>query len=203
MNDKGERYQLEIPQFYKSVLGVTDEALLQRLVGNSKLTFFEKGQHLLNADEVATELYFLVEGLFRGYFLDAKGREVTDCFGATPGTPALPCSDPFAPSNTSIEALEESVFVALPVYALYPYLETNLNLMRIYNEMLWASLKEHWENKMAMVQYTAMERYQWFLRRYPSVIDRVPHRHVASFLGITPVSLSSTRRELRDTNDQA
>lgn len=203
MNDKGERYQLEIPQFYKSVLGVTDEALLQRLVGNSKLTFFEKGQHLLNADEVATELYFLVEGLFRGYFLDAKGREVTDCFGATPGTPALPCSDPFAPSNTTIEALEESVFVALPVYALYPYLETNLNLMRIYNEMLWASLKEHWENKMAMVQYTAMERYQWFLRRYPSVIDRVPHRHVASFLGITPVSLSRIRRELRDTNDQA
>lgn len=194
---------MEIPQFYKSVLGVTDEALLQRLVGNSKLTFFEKGQHLLNADEVATELYFLVEGLFRGYFLDAKGREVTDCFGATPGTPALPCSDPFAPSNTSIEALEESVFVALPVYALYPYLETNLNLMRIYNEMLWASLKEHWENKMAMVQYTAMERYQWFLRRYPSVIDRVPHRHVASFLGITPVSLSRIRRELRDTNDQA
>ena len=188
---------MEILQFYKSVLGVTDEALLQRLMESSRLVLFEKGQHLLDSEEVTTELYFLVEGLFRGFFLDSKGREVTDCFGVLPGTPALPCSELFAPSNTTIEALEESTFLALPVYALYPYLESNLNLMQIYNQMLWTSLKGHWENKMAMVQYSAMERYQWFLRRYPGVIDRVPHRHVASFLGITPVSLSRIRRELR------
>ena len=185
-------------QFYREVLGVTDESILELLVENSKLIVFEKGQYMICAEEVATELYFLMEGLFRGFFLDAKGREVTDCFGVVPGTPALSCSELLAPSSITIEAMERTVVLALPAYALYPYLHNNLNLMRIYNQMLWASLKEHWENKMAMVQYCAMECYQWFLRRYPGVIDRVPHRHVASFLGITPVSLSRIRRELRE-----
>lgn len=189
---------MHIAQFYREVLGVTDESILELLMENSKLIVFEKGQHLIHADEVATELYFLMEGLFRGFFLDAKGREVTDCFGVEPGTPALSCSELLAPSSITIEVMERSVVLALPAYALYPYLHNNLNLMRIYNQMLWVSLKEHWENKMAMVQYSAMERYQWFLRRYPGVIDRVPHRHVASFLGITPVSLSRIRRELRE-----
>ena len=189
---------MHIAQFYREVLGVTDESILELLMENSKLIVFEKGQHLIHADEVVTELYFLMEGLFRGFFLDAKGREVTDCFGVEPGTPALSCSELLTPSNITIEAMERSVVLALPGYALYPYLHSNLNLMRIYNQMLWVSLKGHWENKMAMVQYSAMERYQWFLRRYPGVIDRVPHRHVASFLGITPVSLSRIRRELRE-----
>ena len=186
---------MHIAQFYREVLGVTDESILELLVENSKLIVFEKGQHLIHADEVATELYFLMEGLFRGFFLDAKGREVTDCFGVEPGTPAL-SGTPFV--MTPEPAMERSLVLALPAYALYPYLHNNLNLMRIYNQMLWVSLKGHWENKMAMVQYCAMERYQWFLRRYPGVIDRVPHRHVASFLGITPVSLSRIRRELRE-----
>ena len=126
--------------------------------------------------------------------VNAETAYVLDCFGVEPGTPALSCSELLTPSSITIEAMERSVVLALPAYALYPYLQNNLNLMRIYNQMLWVSLKEHWENKMAMVQYSAMERYQWFLRRYPGVIDRVPHRHVASFLGITPVSLSRIRR---------
>lgn len=44
---------------------------------------------------------------------------------------------------------------------------------------------------------TAMERYRWFLDEYPGLIDRAPHRHIASFLNVTPVTLSRLRREER------
>ena len=79
-----------------------------------------------------------------------------------------------------------------------PHLMSNCELLVIYNAMLQDSLKEHWENKIALGQYSAIARYQWFLKTYPGIIDRVPHRYVASFLGMTPVSLSRIRRELRE-----
>ena len=44
-----------------------------------------------------------------------------------------------------------------------------------------------------VAQYPAAERYAWFTRSYPGLIDRVSHRYVASFLGITPVTLSRVR----------
>ena len=48
---------MHIAQFYREVLGVTDESILELLMENSKLIVFEKGQHLIHADEVVTELY--------------------------------------------------------------------------------------------------------------------------------------------------
>ena len=45
---------------------------------------------------------------------------------------------------------------------------------------------------------TAMQRYQWFLEAYPGFIDKVSNKHIASFLGMTPVTLSRLRRVLRE-----
>ena len=140
----------------------------------------------------------MVNGVFRGFFLDAKGRDITDCFVFQCGTPAVSCIKFGEPSFVSVEALAESELFAIPFFDLMELVNGCPQLLRIYNERLTNSLRYHWSMKALMYQYTAMERYQWFLRRYPGVIDRVPHRHVASFLGITPVSLSRIRRELRE-----
>ena len=43
-----------------------------------------------------------------------------------------------------------------------------------------------------------MERYQWFLARYPGLISTVNNKHIASFLGMTPVTLSRLRRQVRE-----
>lgn len=47
----------------------------------------------------------------------------------------------------------------------------------------------------------AKERYNWFLREYKDLIDRVSHRHVASFLNMTPVTLSRLRKEFREQEE--
>ena len=53
----------------------------------------------------------------------------------------------------------------------------------------------HWDIKRAVSQKTARERYVWFLKAYPGVIDLIPHRYIASYLGMTPITLSRVRNE--------
>lgn len=55
--------------------------------------------------------------------------------------------------------------------------------------------------KQVLAQCTALQRYQWFLEEYPGIIDQVNNKYIASFLGMTPVSLSRLRRELRGRQD--
>lgn len=165
---------------------------------NSKIHFLEKGSLLQNIDDISTEIYFLYEGLLRGFFLDVKGNEVTDCFGYIKGTPVVSCIDLQEPNRVCIEALENSSLISIPYSILLPLLNSNIELMQLYNRLLKDSLKLHWESKIVLMQYTAAERYKWFLKNYPSLIDRVNHRYIASFLSITPVSLSRIRRAIRE-----
>lgn len=66
---------------------------------------------------------------------------------------------------------------------------------------LQKALQTHWEINNAMYQYQALERYQWFLRNYPNLDEQVNSRYIASFLSITPVTLSRLRRWLKGQAD--
>lgn len=188
---------MKIQDFYVDTLGITDARLAQVLTKNSQIKFIKKGDILQHVGSKSTELYFLVNGLLRGFLLDAKGKEVTDCFIHAHGAPVVSSIDLGEPSLLSIEALEDSELIAISFSVVLPLVCSNMELVTLYNRLLSNSLKMHWENKTALVQYTATERYQWFLENYPGLIERINHGYIASFLGITPVSLSRVRRLLR------
>ena len=188
---------MEIQNFYIETLKISDAQLVQTLTANTKVRFTKKGEILQDIGGINTELYFLSKGLLRGFLLDAKGKEVTDCFAYIRGTPVVPCSDLGTPSLICIEALEDSELISIPFSVVLPLLASNLELINLYNRLLRDSLKMHWENKTVLVQCAAAERYQWFLENYPGLIERVNHRYIASFLGMTPVSLSRIRRGIR------
>lgn len=188
---------MKIQDFYVDTLGIADAQLARVLTKNSQIKFIKKGDILQHIGSKSTELYFLVNGLLRGFLLDAKGKEVTDCFIYAHGAPIVSSIDLGEPSLLCIEALEDSELIAISFSVVLPLVCSNLELVTLYNRLLSNSLKMHWENKTALVQYTAAERYQWFLENYPGLIERINHRYIASFLGITPVSLSRVRRLLR------
>lgn len=185
-------------EFYSEVFHLSDRDLIRKLESRTKRKIIRKGEVIAREGEVQTWIYFLLNGVLRGYFLDGRGRDITDCFAFQCGEPVVSCIKLGEPSYISIEALSEVEVLAIPVLEAENLIAGYPILMRLYNELLTNSLRYHWSMKALMYQFTAMERYQWFLNRYPGLIERVSGKHVASLLGMTSVTLSRLKRTMRE-----
>ena len=69
-------------------------------------------------------------------------------------------------------------------------------LLFVVNRAMTQNYIDLWKHKMILYRTTAMERYEWFLKDYPGLIDVVPHKYIASFLDMTPVTLSRLRKTM-------
>lgn len=191
---------LTTESFYTEVMKITDFALAHQMADLTQQIHLSKKEMLIREGEQQEHFVFLLEGVLRGFFLDINGREITDCIAFQCGTPAMSTVILQEPSVISIEAVTPCELLAIEAQALQRLLQQNTELVWIYNAYLQQALQTHWQIKTMVCQHTAMERYQWFLQAYPGLIDQMNNKHIASFLGMTPVTLSRLRRTLREND---
>ena len=191
--------------FYQSIFCLKDKDLIKELVSATDIRHLKKGEFVVRIGEVQKDVYFLETGIARGYFLDINGKDVTDCFGFRCGTAAVSFGqlELNAPSPMTIEMLEDGNFFCVPISVVMRLQKHYEEAMMLYNHLLIAALRAHWELKRVLNSYTAVQRYQWFLEEYPGLIDRVSNKYIASFLGMTPVTLSRLRRTLREGEEKS
>ena len=188
---------VRIKTFYKEHLGLDDDQLITRLAEISRGEAVKKGQRMISMGEQVEGLPILVTGVLRGFVVDESGRDITDCFIHQKGDAIIGCGRLDEPSTIHIEAITDCQIVIIPVAALLQMMEEP-GLLRLYNHQLTEALRRHWQMKMQMYQSDAMTRYQWFLKTYPGLEEQVSGKHLASYLGMTPVTLSRLRRKLRE-----
>ena len=192
-------------EFYTNILGLSDQRLIQELAEETNKVYFKAGQIIFSVGEICNDIFFLEEGLIRGVILDIQGRDITDCLIFRCGETLLASFDKLEkdiPATYSVEVLEDSSFFRIPMEKVIELKEKYAEVIQLYNQMLIESLEEHREIKLALYQFTAVDRYLWFLRKYPSLINRIPYKQIASYLGMTPVTLSRIRRNLRDSQGE-
>lgn len=190
----------EAHRFFREVFHLEDEELLQKLAENAGYRAFQKGEQILREGERQDQLYLLDSGIVRGYFLNMEGEDITECFVYRRGVAACPfthlgINEP-APHN--MEMMESGGFFFLPKTFVGLLLAESMEIQRIYNQMLIQALDEQSKLKQMLGRSSAMERYQWFLRTYPGLVGRISNRYIASFLGMTAVTLSRLRKNLRE-----
>ena len=188
---------VECREYIVALLGVTDPEVANELSKHARICAVCKGELIQKSGEESHYTSFLLRGLFRGYYLDFKGTDVTDCFATTPGSALVSSLGLEEPSCINIEALEDGEVLSIPTDILVRQIAENKELLLKYNMLLKEALKMHWENKTAVTNRSASARYLWFQQEFPGLIDQVSHKYVASFLGMTPVSLSRVRRAMR------
>lgn len=165
-------------------------------------TFYEikevkKNEIILREGEISDSTFFVEKGLLRMYSIDKAGKEHVIQFAPENWIISDTTSQLLnEKSRFYIEAIEESIIVVTKE----GFFE---NLSKIYpdvaekNQRLMFNHIKNLQNRVnALISTTAEERYMDFLKKYPNLMLRAPQWMVASYLGITPESLSRVRKEL-------
>lgn len=189
---------MERRTFFRDILNVFDEEIIDILEDISENKYISGGDIIVKEGDSQRNFVFLEHGIFRGYFFDIDGQEVTDCFGYKIGTPAMSLAIAANPSPITIEAVTECRLIEISGEALIPLMDHNPMLLKIYNEILQIAMQVHSELKFIISQRSALERYQWFLETYPGLDEYVSNKHIASFLGMNQVTLSRVKREVKE-----
>ena len=130
--------------------------------------------------------------------MDINGKDMTDCIVFRCGDSAMPDNDFTQPASITLEALTDSEVVCIAITEVMRLLHEYPVLSETYSKLLLRSANMHRNLKIATYQFTAAQRYQWFLKEYPGLIDRIGHKYIASLLNMTPVTLSKMRKVLKE-----
>lgn len=184
--------------FFIQKFGFQNDELVRELSEAAVLEQVKRGKLLVEISEPPSSVFFFIEGVIRGYIVDEAGREMTDCFAYEFGDVIVGCNGFSGPSLINFETLTDCTVLRIPYAILAQMLQSYPEMLLMYSNSLIEALNRHWQIKRVLYQ-PAMQRYLWFLETYPGLIDAICNKHVASFLGITPVSLSRLRKQIRDT----
>lgn len=195
----------EVRMFFRQAVSIADEELLARCCAVSRLRTLRKGEVLIRQGELPTALHFLLDGALRRGFAVPPSGELTDGFAWRMGDVALPGAAAGLPSPMTVEAASFCTLVEMPIGQARELLRVSPEAADFSLRLLTRDNEQQRAIKAMLYRCSSMERYVWFLRSYPGLIDKVSGRCVASFLGMTPVTLSRMRSELRrrQAEDQA
>ncbi len=152
---------------------------------------------LLNAGEVCKHSYFVNTGLLRSFTINDNIVEHVlsfACEGWWIGDMYSLLSQ--KPGNLFIEVMEDSEVVLLPkenqekLYAAIPKLE------RFFRILTENALVSNQERLMDNLSLTAEERFEKFCKKYPTLIQKVPQKQIASYIGVTPEFFSKMKSRL-------
>ena len=154
---------------------------------------FQKGETILQEGTVCNALYFVEKGMVRQYYYKNK-KDVTEHFSFE-GRIVF-CIESFLkqdPSRLIVEALENTMLYAIPYDALHTLMVRNQDIEMLYRKILEHVAISSQEHADSQRFENAAERYDRLLREKPEIILRAPMVHIASFLQMTPETLSRVR----------
>jgi len=171
------------------------EELKPELEKRIKHIVFKKGELVLNADQICTESYFIKKGILRTYFIK-DGKEISEYFCGIDEWVNSPRS--FIQRKKDIyyiDAIENTEAYSLNVNDLV-YLFDNFPEMERYSRLSMGTFFGHMMERITSIRFTtAKEKYDHFCQTYNGIYHRIPLGMVASYLGITPETLSRIRKQ--------
>ncbi|WP_339708053.1 Crp/Fnr family transcriptional regulator [uncultured Kriegella sp.] len=186
--------------YLKNNWGLTSTEV-EQLTECIKTQSVQKDEFLLRQGEVCKMTFFVEQGLLRFYALNENGKSDILQFAPENWLVSDRGSVYFnEPSHYFIDAVENSTVVLIDSDFIDRISEVS-PLFRKYNERLLHNHIRHLNKRVSLLLgASAKTRYLDFIKLHPEVLLRVPQWMVASYLGITPESLSRVRRDLATQN---
>lgn len=148
---------------------------------------------LLREGEVAGKAYYIEKGCLRLWF-NHDGKDITfQFFFEGQGVASIESFRTGQPSVYSIETIEPCTVRAVSRTDLQTILESTPRLKQEIEDHTFQRLLFYQKLFLSRITNSPQERYDELVRNYPELLQRVPQHYIASYLGITPVSLSRIR----------
>ncbi|MBP3471361.1 MAG: Crp/Fnr family transcriptional regulator [Paraprevotella sp.] len=187
--DKRKDVAREIARIYCRLTPAGVDALSKILVPVK----VSKGDVVLSEGLVCRHMYFVERGMVRQYYYKS-GRDVTEHFSYEGRI--VVCIESFLkqePSRLIVEALENSSLYGIPYDDLQQLMETNAEIAMLYRRILEHALISSQVHADSQRFENATERYQRLLNTKPEILLRAPMVYIASYLQMTPETLSRVR----------
>lgn len=166
------------------------------LISVLQLKKLRKRQYIVQAGELCRYECFINKGCLRQYFVSENGQEhiltfaiedwwISDMYGFITGKPSL----------TNIDAMEDSELLLIEKTAYEELVLRVPKLERFFRIILQRSMISQQLRITENISLSAEDRYCRFIERYPFLVQRVPQKQIAAYLGITAESLSRIHRQ--------
>lgn len=148
---------------------------------------------LLREGQVSKTMFYVEKGCLRT-FVDNEGKEITtQFFFEGDSVSSIESFRKKTPSFYSIESLEPSVLQTLSDNDFHQILQESPEMRKEMEEHLFMRLFKSQQMFYSFLKNSPQKRYEELIARYPHIVQRVPQHYIASYLGITSVSLSRIR----------
>ena len=154
---------------------------------------FAKGQMILSEGEICKHVYYIERGLIRQFYFK-NGKQITEHLGEDRSI--FMCIESLfreEPTKLQVEALEPTLVYALPKHKLEQVALHNVNIQILYRKILEESLITSQIHADLVRFETAQARYKRMCKLNPQVVLRAPLVYIASYLQMTPETLSRVR----------
>lgn len=154
---------------------------------------YGKGEMILTEGEVCRGISYIEKGLVRQFY-NKNGKEVTEHLGVD--HTIFMCIESLfkeEPTRLQVEALEATLVYILPKSKLEAAAIRNVNIQMLYRKILEESLIQSQVHADLMRFETAPNKYKRLCELSPQVVLRAPLTYIASYLQMTPETLSRVR----------
>src|SRR5690606_21131173 len=148
---------------------------------------------LLQEGKVSKKMFFIEKGCLRTW-IDHDGKEITtQFFFEGDSVSSIISFRTNQPSLYTIESIEPCVLQTVSQKDFREVMENTAELKKEFEEHLFRRLFEIQQFAFSYLKHNPQKRYEALIAHFPHIVQRVPQHYIASYLGITSVSLSRIR----------
>lgn len=157
----------------------------------------KRREFILLEGDVCQANYFIVQGSFRMYQINEMGQEMIRYFALENkfGT-NLSSLIEGSPSIEFIQAIEPTAYFKISRGDFFHLVETSPHVNKAYRNTLENAYITSQKRIYKLQGMPALDRLKWLNEHYPGILNRIPSKMIASYLGVTPFTLSRLKSEL-------
>ena len=189
-----ENYKIQLRTSLESIHPLGNEcwAEIEPLIYVKEL---DKNEYYSKEGQLTKDLGFICKGVLRIFYLNEKGEEWNKHFLQENDFVASSIS-PEKKSITNIQALFKALILCIPYVELMKIASKHKQIHVFIQKLTFNYLEQKQEREIRLLSEEALSNYLMFRENFPGLEDKIPHYHIASYLGITPTQLSRLRKKL-------